>query len=38
MAVRSGLFRDDQLSGAVAIYDDVEDLLDRFDESPLSRA
>jgi HAD superfamily hydrolase (TIGR01509 family) len=38
VAVRSGLFPDDQLSGALAIYDNVEALLDRFDESPLSRA
>ena len=38
IALRSGLFRDDQLVGAVAIYDDPADLLARFDESPLSRA
>lgn len=38
VAVRSGLFSDDALQGAIAIYDNVGDLLDRFDESPLSRA
>ena len=37
IAVRSGLFPDDQLSAALAIYDDVAALLARFDESPLSR-
>lgn len=36
VAVRSGLFRDEQLGGAVAIYDDVADLLARFENSPLS--
>ena len=35
VAVRSGLFPDEQLSGAVAIYDDVADLLAGFDDSPL---
>jgi membrane protein len=38
VAVRSGLFRDDQLSGALAIYDNVEDLLARFEDSPLNPA
>ena len=37
IAVRSGLFPDDQLSAALAIYDDVAALLARFDDSPLSR-
>ncbi|NJC06791.1 membrane protein [Sphingomonas kaistensis] len=36
VAVRSGLFDDEALAGAIAIYDNVGDLLDRFDESPLS--
>jgi len=36
IAVRSGLFPDEQLSGAIAIYDDVADLLARFDSSPLT--
>jgi membrane protein len=36
VAVRSGLFPDEQLSGAVAVYDDVAELLSRFDGSPLS--
>lgn len=36
IAVRSGLFSDSRLGGAVAIYDDVADLLARFDESPLN--
>lgn len=35
VAVRYGLFRDEQLRNAVAIYDDVADLLARFDDSPL---
>jgi membrane protein len=38
VAVRSGLFPDEDLRGAVAIYDNVADLLDRFAKSPLSRA
>ncbi|MCW3797313.1 HAD family hydrolase [Sphingomonas sp. BN140010] len=37
IAVRSGGFRDDQLSGAIAIFDDVTELLARFDASPLSQ-
>jgi membrane protein len=35
VAVRSGLFSDERLEGAIAIYDDVADILARFDESPL---
>lgn len=35
VAVRSGGFSDDALAGALAIYDDVAALLDRFDQSPL---
>jgi membrane protein len=38
IAVRSGLFSDEQLAGAIAIYDDVAELLARFDDSPLSGA
>ena len=38
VAVRSGLFPDSDLRGAIAIYDNVADLLDRFEDSPLSRA
>lgn len=38
IALRSGLFRDDQLTGAIAIYDDPADLLANLDESPISRA
>ena len=37
IAVRSGKFPDDALSGAIAIFDDVAELLARFDASPLSR-
>lgn len=36
VAVRSGLFDDEALAGAIAIYDNVADLLERFDDSPLS--
>ena len=36
VAVRSGLFSDEALSGAIAIYDNVGDLLDQFEDSPLS--
>lgn len=35
VAVRSGLFPDISLAGALAIYDDVADLLARFDGSPI---
>lgn len=38
IALRSGLFRDEQLEGAIAIYDDPADLLASFEDSPLSRA
>jgi membrane protein len=38
VAVRSGLVPDDQLSGAIAIYDNVAELLARFDDSPLRPA
>lgn len=37
IAVRSGLFPDDLLGGAIAIYDDVADLLASFESSPLRR-
>lgn len=37
VAVRSGGFDDRALSGALAIFDDVAELLARFDASPLSR-
>jgi membrane protein len=37
VAVRSGGFPDEALSGAIAIYDDVGALLAGFDESPLNR-
>ena len=37
VAVRSGGFGDEELKGAIAIYDDAADLLARFDRSPLNR-
>ena len=37
IAVRSGKFPNESLSGAIAIYDNVSAILDRFDASPLSR-
>ena len=37
VAVRSGGFSDEALSGAVAIYDDVAALLSGFESSPLNR-
>jgi membrane protein len=37
VAVRSGLFSDGSLSGALAIYDDVGEILARFESSPLVR-
>jgi len=39
VAVRSGGFADDVLlgAGAIALYDDVAELLARFDESPLGQ-
>jgi membrane protein len=36
VAVRSGLFPDDQLKGAIALYDDVAAILAGFADSPLS--
>ncbi len=37
VAVRSGKFPDAQLSGAIAIFDDVAEIFARFDASPLGR-
>ncbi|HEY9420135.1 MAG TPA: HAD family hydrolase [Thermoanaerobaculia bacterium] len=37
IAFRSGGFRDEDLRGAVALYDGPADLLERYDSSPLSR-
>lgn len=37
VAVRSGGWDDAGLKGALAIYDDPQDLLDRYDASPLRR-
>lgn len=37
VAVRSGLFSDEALKGAIAIYDDVADILAHFENSPLTR-
>ena len=37
IAVRSGKFPDQSLSDALAIYDDVASILERFDATPLSR-
>jgi membrane protein len=37
VAVRSGGFPDEALSGAIAIYDDVAALLAGFEDSPLNR-
>jgi membrane protein len=37
VAVRSGLFPDEALKGAIAIYDDVSDILAHFENSPLTR-
>jgi membrane protein len=37
IAVRSGGFTDDVLIDAIAIYDDVGSLLERFDASPISQ-
>lgn len=36
IAVRSGGFSDEELSGALAIYDDPADLLAHYDRSPLA--
>ncbi len=38
VALRCGGFSDDDLSGALAIYDDPADLLARYDESPLGKS
>lgn len=38
VAVRSGLFSDQSLTGAIAIYDNVAAILAGFDESPLRSA
>ena len=37
IALRCGGWTDDQLRGAIAIYDDPEDLLERFELSPFCR-
>lgn len=37
IAVRSGKFPEERLSGAIAIFDDVAQLLARFDASPIGR-
>jgi HAD superfamily hydrolase (TIGR01509 family) len=37
IAFRSGGWSAEALSGALAVYDDPEDLLDHFDESPFKR-
>ena len=37
IAFRCGGFRDEDLKGAIAVYDDAADLLARYDESPLAR-
>lgn len=36
VAVRCGGFSDEQLSGAIAIYNDPADLLEQYDQSPLA--
>jgi HAD superfamily hydrolase (TIGR01509 family) len=38
IAVRSGGFRDEDLKGAIALYDDAADLLARYASSPLGRS
>lgn len=37
IAMRCGGFSDDQLAGAIAIYNDPADLLQHYDESPLAQ-
>ncbi len=37
IAVRSGGFSDEELAGAIAIYDDPADLLQHYDRSPLGQ-
>jgi phosphoglycolate phosphatase-like HAD superfamily hydrolase len=36
IALRCGGFKDEQLAGAIAIYDDPADLLQQYDQSPLA--
>lgn len=36
IALRCGGFNDEQLAGAIAIYDDPADLLQQYDQSPLA--
>jgi hypothetical protein len=36
--VRSGGFPDEELQGAIALYDDAADLLARYASSPLGRS
>ncbi len=36
IALRCGGFKDEQLAGAIAIYDDPADLLQHYDQSPLA--
>jgi phosphoglycolate phosphatase-like HAD superfamily hydrolase len=36
IAVRCGGFSDEQLTGAIAIYDDPADLLAHYEQSPLN--
>ena len=38
IAFRTGGFSDDQLAGAIAIYDDPADLVQHYDQSPLSES
>ena len=38
IALRCGDFSDEQLSGAIAIYDDPADVLKHYDHSPLAQA
>jgi HAD superfamily hydrolase (TIGR01509 family) len=38
IAMRCGGFKDEQLSGAIAIYNDPADLLQHYDNSPLAQA
>jgi hypothetical protein len=37
IAFRSGGWSDDDLAGAIAIYDGPADLLEHYDDSPLAR-
>ncbi len=37
IALRGGGWKDDELAGAAAIYENPRDLLERYDESPLGR-